>query len=212
MKSITVNLVRHGTPSIQNSLLGHTDCELTANGQQELLNTLTQLAPSKQLLSSPLKRCHTTSLQYAKKHNLALQTFDCLKECNFGLWDGVSYSELKNQDAAAAENFFRSPNEYPPPNGEPLSDFHQRVVSGFKTIVHTFSDVNVMTIITHSGVIRSLIAWCLDMDFRRAKQFQHISIDYASVTQLTLHIEASGTLFPVLNFTNHVPNSKYGDW
>lgn len=199
-------LIRHGEPQLTNALLGHTDSLLSDLGWQQLVESSAKLNAIDLVISSPLKRCAIFAEDFAKQHNLPLQFESQFTESNFGDWDGQPYQVLYEQFPQKMHEFFIDPANNTPPNGESLQDFVQRVES---TLLRTLASHQGkrIALFMHSGVIRTLLAWCLQMDQLKAVQFQHISIDYGSLTHISVYAYQR-THFPKLRCTNQVNASN----
>lgn len=195
-------LIRHGEPQLKQTLLGHTDSLLSDLGWQQLVNNAAKLEDIDLLISSPLKRCAIFAAHFAKQHNLPLQFESQFTESNFGDWDGLPYQVLYERFPQKMHEFFIDPANNTPPNGESLQEFVQRVETALLQLLQAHQGKRI-ALFVHSGVIRTLIAWCLQMEQLKARQFQHLSIDYGSLTHISVYAY-QGTHFPKLRCTNHV--------
>lgn len=158
-----VYLLRHGQVSGEPCLRGVTDDPVTEHG----LMQMQQAVCNKEfdvVISSSLVRCSQFATEYAATHNLPLIIEPALEEINFGDWEGLSYSSLFNQKNSPAEQYFANPYLHSIPNGELTRDFDHRVYSAIHTHVQQHLGQR-MLIVTHAGVIRSLLAQCLGFGF-----------------------------------------------
>ncbi len=73
-----------------------------------------------------------------------------------------------------------------PHNAESLFDFSHRIEDALMYLLKKEKGKNIV-VFTHSGVIRTLLAWCLKMDYLSTLQFQKFAIDYASITQINIY-------------------------
>ncbi|MGX5202698.1 histidine phosphatase family protein [Aliikangiella sp. IMCC44632] len=183
-------LVRHGEPVLQNALLGHTDSPLTEFGWKQLTAQFNQLPKFDLLVSSSLSRCSAFAQDYAAQKNISLQLDTQWRECFFGDWDGQKYQALHSSNPHQVGEFFKDPNRYPPPNAESLADFSRRIESAFLKLVYK-NQGKTIVILTHAGVIRTLVAWCLKIDYLSGVQFRRFNLDYASQTKLSVFSETS---------------------
>ena len=183
-----VYLVRHGEPLITNSMLGATDSPLSERGWSQLENTFGGLGDIQfdAVISSPLSRCASFAQHYCAEKNLPLAIVEDWKECDFGEWDGKSYQGLHQKYPQALSKFYNDPMFNTPPNGEPLKDFCIRVENALDKTINRFAGKQI-AIVTHAGVIRTLVAWCLQMDYASGAQFKRFSVDYASVTHISIY-------------------------
>jgi len=195
-------LVRHGEPVLQNALLGSTDSPLSDAGWRQLETSCEHLPKLDFIVSSPLSRCANFAQQYAADKNLQLHINPDWRECHFGDWDGCKYQQLHDEFPREVENFFSRPDRHSPPKGEDLSGFCDRVESALMQLIKTNPGKKI-GVFSHAGVIRTLVAWCLKMDYASGLQFRRFAIDYASVTHLSIY--TSDKHYPQLVSLNHHP-------
>ncbi|TQV74994.1 histidine phosphatase family protein [Aliikangiella marina] len=192
-------LVRHGEPTLQSALLGSTDSPLSENGWQQLNDTLAGLSKIDHIVSSPLSRCAHFAQDYAEQAQLPLQINQDWRECHFGDWDGERYKALHQKYPLEVSAFFSDPANNTPPNGEKLTDFSLRTKRALLKLHQDFQGSSVL-VLTHAGVIRNIVAWCLQIDYLSGFQFRRFAIDYASVTHLSIYQEDK--LYPQLMTVN----------
>lgn len=188
-------LVRHGEPMLQGALLGSTDSPLSQNGWQQLNDALDGLDKIEYITSSPLSRCAHYAQDYAEQANLPLEVNSDWRECHFGDWDGERYEVLHQKYPQEVSAFISDPANNTPPNGETLRDFSLRIERALLKLHQDFQGSNVL-LLTHAGVIRTIIAWCLQIDYLSGGQFRRFAIDYASITHLSIYQEDK--LYPQL--------------
>lgn len=195
-------LIRHGEPQLKGALLGHTDSPLSDLGWQQLTENSAKLQDIDLVISSPLQRCSIFAEYFAKQHKLPLLIESQFTESNFGDWDGIPYQKLHQEFPQKMHDFFIDPANNTPPNGESLLHFAQRVETALLRLLDEHQGKRI-ALFMHSGVIRTLLAWCLQMDQLQAVQFQRISIDYGSLSQISVYAY-EGTHFPQLRCSNLV--------
>ena len=193
-----IYLIRHGQPELQNTLLGYTDSPLNELGWQQLESTFANLNNFDYLVSSPLVRCSDFAKHYAEQNQIQsqLQIAENWQECHFGDWDGKSYEQLQQQYPQTINDFFNDPFNNTPPNGESLNEFNGRVIAALLKLLE--QQEKRIVLLTHAGVIRTIVAWCLKMDFRLGTQFKHFAIDYASVTHISIYQKINEPPYPQL--------------
>ncbi len=195
-------LVRHGEPELKQALLGKTDSPLSALGFQQLTAFFKKLGAFDRLISSPLLRCKMFSTDYCEKHDTALHIEPQLREFDFGDWDGMTYQDLHQTHPEAIARFFSDPANNSPPNGESLCSFSQRVESTALRLIDKYQNER-LVVLCHAGVIRTLVAWCLAIDYQSGVQFQRFNVDYGSVTELQIFHHDSDQPLPQLVRLNH---------
>ncbi|MCU7836840.1 MAG: histidine phosphatase family protein [gamma proteobacterium symbiont of Taylorina sp.] len=197
MKSKQTNtdlfLIRHGQPELQNTLLGSTDSPLSQYGWSQLEKIIEQLNDIDFLISSPLSRCAEFAQQYADKKQQELVINENWRECHFGDWDGTDYQSLYQQFPLAVEAFYNDPYKNMPANSEALGNFCDRIENALFQLLKKEQGKKI-AIFTHAGVIRTLVAWCLKINYESGVQFQRFAVDYASITHISIYHAESSSL------------------
>lgn len=126
-------MIRHfPTPgNIEKRYVGRTDEELAGKDLEIQVRTVRRRLKDhgsvEYVAASPMKRCvQTAALLFAGRAPLL---FDELRECDFGLFEGHNYEELK--DLPVYREWLASKGELPFPGGESHDAFKDRCVSGF---------------------------------------------------------------------------------
>jgi alpha-ribazole phosphatase len=174
-----VYLVRHTSPDIAlNVCYGRSDIDVADSFSEELTLIKNKLAGIKPAIcfTSPSVRC----TKLAEALNIGVVTKDKrLMELDFGDW------ELRPWDTIPREEIDRWAQDHTnraPPNGETFNQLHLRVAE-FLAEVNTNSAGTPIVVVTHGGVIRTLLADTLGLPLMNIFRLQ---IDYSSVTQLLL--------------------------
>ncbi|MBU3069684.1 histidine phosphatase family protein [Aestuariicella sp. G3-2] len=135
------------------------------------------------IISSPLKRCRIFSEQLAEFLKLPSEINDALREIDFGDWDGRLIESIERDFPDELARFWSNPAEQTPPNGEPLHDFNQRVVSAFESLIQSETNQHCL-IICHGGVIRSILGHCLKIPL---DSLSRLSVPHACMTQIQIY-------------------------
>ncbi len=199
-------LVRHGQPVLQNAMLGHTDSPLSDFGWQQLEKTFNCIEKPELLITSPLARCVAFAQQYSAEQSVSLVVDKIWQEYFFGDWDGQTYQSLHEQFPEQVSQFFSQPSVYPPPNGELLTDFSLRIEQALNLLLKVHQGKKIV-LLTHAGVIRTLVAWCLKMNYTDATHFKRFSVDYASVTTISIYHDEKN--YPQLTSLNQTFATHY---
>ncbi len=195
-------LIRHGEPELTQALLGKTDSPLSPLGYQQLTACFEYIGSFDQLISSPLSRCKNFALDLSEQLNCDIGIEPQLREYDFGDWDGKTFQELQQTQTEAIAAFFADPANNTPPNGETLQQFSQRVETAALTLLEAYSEKKIV-VLCHAGVIRTLVAWCLGMEYLSGHQFHRFAIDYASITELQVFQQPESPPTPQLLRLNH---------
>lgn len=203
--SIIIDLYRHGKVDGAPALYGQTDIACTDKGHAKLLECLNASAAPDIVLTSPLKRCAYTAQCFAEKNNIPLKTLPFLQEMNFGNWDGVPFERL-TEEQAELEKFWNNPADYPPPRGETLDHFWNRV-NLFWSNLEAYSAAAKVSVIAHGGVIRMLLAQALELDYKNPNLFTALSIDNASKSRIEIYRDGTST-FRSVKFINQTSTDE----
>lgn len=174
-------LVRHGqTDSNKNKkYLGWTDVELNKCGidQAQQVRDKLKYVDFDIVISSPLKRASETAKIISE--NIIYDSE--LKEINFGLWDNLSFEEIKEKYPKEHELWMKDWKRFIFPEGESALDMHKRAVNFINKIYK--KQEGTILIVTHAGLIRSIIAHLLGMGMEGAGRFY---IDNGSITVIEI--------------------------
>lgn len=179
VRTVTVDLVRHGKTVAGNCFLGQTDAELTQDALTDMMQRLSPATGWQKIYSSPLKRCLQVAKKLAKINAIELHTVDSLGEIHFGEWEGKTAAELQQTDPLALSRFWDDPLHNTPAGGESYSEFSLRIQHGLQTCIYpTLGSASHVGVIVHGGVIRTLLTnWFrLPPDHYYALEIQHGSI------------------------------------
>ena len=184
MRTLTLDLLRHGETKAQGIYQGVTDVPLSVTGQKQMAGALVHSVGWQKVLHSPLQRCAHAAIQFAAQCELPCIEADWLREYNFGEWDGRTLSEVYSEQSERVEAFWNDPANNTPPAGESIATLQKRVFSGRDALLNTDDDH--LLLVTHGGVIRTLIADCLKLDPAR---WSHIRLDHAHFTRLRFYCD-----------------------
>ena len=177
-----IYLIRHTKVNCENNVCyGQSDLDL-ADSYQDELNALRQKLnwnnnENVAFFSSPLKRCKILA------KNLAYQpvTIDNrIMEINFGEW------ELKKWDEINSAHYNRWCTDFvytACPSGESFLDLYTRSKNFFEEIISYQNNFDMIAIITHAGVIKSILSQVLEMKIEKAFS---IRIDYGGISKIKL--------------------------
>ena len=120
--------------------------------------------------SSPLQRCRQLAEQFGEPYSLCPQ----IVELSFGLWEGLSWTEIHQQYPEAMAAWGEDWLNIAPPGGESALQLQARVQSW-----RTHLDDGVHLAFTHAGVIRALRVLCNGLSWPAAmsKPVIHLSVE-----------------------------------
>ena len=199
-------LLRHGQVAADAALYGVTDVAVLPKIDAKIEKSITmQSLKFSGIYTSPLQRCKTLAQRLLKSHlihdadkyNNSITTVNALQEMNFGIFDGVLFDDIYRNSAQwqLLEQFWQSPNDYPLPKAEPLTEFYQRVSDAWQTICQRHyqaelaapvTESNNQLIVCHGGVIRMILAHIMNDNIQQKGWYQQHKIGYGSLTHITL--------------------------
>ncbi len=167
MTTTRLFLIRHGETLANREMrcIGTRDDALSPVGEvqaTQLASALTPL-PIAAIYSSSLQRARHTAEAIATPHQLVVQVTPELRECNFGVWEGLSRAEVLAQSAedAARLHAWEQDATTAPPDGESFAAMQQRV----RTFVEQLAEQYVgqtLVLVSHVGPIKVLLAAALE--------------------------------------------------
>lgn len=199
----TLDLLRHGECEGGLIFRGDTDSALTALGEQQMFDRLKseispQTAPWDIVLTSPRQRCFRFAGRLSEQTNCPLETVDDLREISFGDWDGLSFDQVQKAQPEMLQQYWDQRQNVTPPNGESLQIFQQRIQNALNSLVTNYRGQHLL-LVTHGGVLRSLIAHALKMPLAG---LQHIEVPHACRSQLKIFHDDGRQDWPQLVYHN----------
>ena len=146
----TVYLFRHGQTlwNAQRRYIGSTDQSLSPEGRAALTGRAGP--PVDRLWVSPLRRCRETAAMLYP--GMEQQVVEDLRECAFGVFEGRTYEEMR--DDPAYRRWLASAGEIPPPGGEGKAESRARVLGAFLPLMETRGSA---ALVVHGGTIMTLM-------------------------------------------------------
>lgn len=178
-------LIRHGR---QCSKLCNVNVDLCEEGfrQAELLGKRLQNAGIDRVYSSDLFRAVQTAQTANQFWKVEHEICPELREISFGEMEGLSddviaerFADFKRQQKLMKEDLAY-------PGGECAADVVKRALPVMERIGK--SGCETVAVVTHGGVIRSLVAHLIGMDLAKVRLFGN-SLENCSITELVYHAE-----------------------
>lgn len=173
-------LARHAeTQANKNGIFsGWTDYPLTEKGEKQAKRLAYELKKNyniDEMYSSPLGRAMSTSKIVSRSIEREIITTDCLKEVNFGLFEGKTGKEIQKDH----EDHWKSWNDdfvnYRLPHGENLIDLLSRI----KPLIDNLRTTDKSCLlVAHSAVIQVTITYLLDIEVKKMWNFQIKNCSY----------------------------------
>ena len=145
--------IRHGLTAgnLEKRYIGRTDEALCPEGIEQLRNA--DIPPCEVLVCSPMKRCLQSAQILFPQQDII--TDEDLRECDFGDFEGKSYTELTGN--AAYQEWIDSGGSLPFPGGESPQDFRKRCICAFDTIVRKYKEKSSVAFVVHGGTIMAVL-------------------------------------------------------
>jgi alpha-ribazole phosphatase/probable phosphoglycerate mutase len=197
-------LVRHGETdwNVREKFQGHSNVPLSERGREQARSLAKRLAKRKlaAFFASDLQRALETASILAAPHGLRVETVDSLREMNFGVWEGRTVQEIRENCRELAERWWSNPVDTCLPEGETLKELACRVNDAIARIVGRFQNDEEVVVVSHGGPLRAAIATVLGMDL---KLYWRLRLDNASLSRIDFRSPGEGILV-LLNDRSHL--------
>ncbi|MEV6518675.1 bifunctional RNase H/acid phosphatase [Micromonospora chalcea] len=198
-------LVRHGETerTVQKHYSGRGDVPLTDRGRAQARATAARvaaLAPSvAAVVSSPLSRCTATAEAIAAQvGNPPVRTDDDLIECDFGVWEGHTFAEVRERWAAELDAWLAS-TRVAPPRGESFVTVAERTGRAVDRLRSAYPGETVV-VVSHVSPIKLVLRDAL----AAGDAFLHrLYLDTAGISVLDLYPDG-GVAVRSVNDTSHL--------
>lgn len=137
--------------------IGRTDEPLSKRVLERELHRIHDRPKVQRIVTSPLKRCVQTAKLIWPEYLEEFHIDPLLRECDFGLFEGKSYEELK--EVPEYVKWLESGGMIPFPGGESPEVFRNRCVEGFKYEIQLCikEKVESVAFVVHGGTIMSVL-------------------------------------------------------
>lgn len=177
-------LIRHGE-SQHNArgecFSGHADIPLSTVGrdQAKQLRPLLANTPVDEVFVSPLHRARETASLALPNFSQSAQIANCLMEFDYGDYDGLSYSQFKEDDPVITQ-WKHNPGSLCFPHGGCISHHADQALKGLEELV-TISSGSVLACFSHKTTIRLIVSKVLGLSL---DYFRRVPCGNASITIL----------------------------
>jgi len=195
-------LVRHGDTELDSGrrYWGHTDVKLSADGFKQAEKLRDRLATEKidAVYSSELQRALATAKTIASAHQLDVITCAELSEVDFGELEGLTFAEISQLYPEVVKSWVERNPKLKYPEGESMDEFTKRV-NRFPRRLKQHAQEKTILIVSHSGVLRTLICQLLDTD---SQFWWQIHLNLASLSMVETY--SQGAMLSLLNDVSHL--------
>lgn len=201
---VRLYLIRHGR---QNSPLCNVDVPLDSAGVRQAILVAERLKNYniQALYSSYLIRAKQTAEIINEQLKLEHQIEEDLREISFGALEGLTDVEIKERFGDFIQERRRARKDIPCPDGETGEQVYNRAFPVLEQIVKAAIDRNIenVAIVTHGGVIRSLVAGVLGADFAK-KLCIGKDLENCSITQIDYDDKTGNFIVERVNDYAHI--------
>ena len=196
-------LIRHGQTSwnVEGRYQGNHDIKLNAAGikQAKLAAKYLSRVCFSSIYCSPLARALETARIINGRRGLEIQERKQLREMNFGKWEGLKFSEINSTYHIDYQKWLKDPYINRPTGGENFGELTKRAVPEMEDIVAENKDGSSVAVVTHGGVILSLLVYWLQIPLARWKSIlqRQGAINIAVIDKGFPYISA-------INYTGHL--------
>ncbi len=134
------------------------------------------------IISSDLDRARDTARVVGEKTGLKVNLRQELREMDFGIWEGKDYPTIQEESLQAYQQWLDDPVKNPPPRGESLDDFRDRVVEICQDILEREEET--VLIVCHGGVIMVYLTHILGMDLR---DYRRLKVSNAGISRVLFY-------------------------
>ncbi|MGL4736509.1 MAG: histidine phosphatase family protein [Cellulosilyticaceae bacterium] len=149
--------MRHGQ-TVENqrgTYYGHLDVPLTEEGRLALAKYEKRWAPDLCVYSSPLTRAQESARAIGYE---VLQVDERLAERHMGIWEGMTYSQIRASNRAECDLWTRDWINYVIPEGESAHMQYERVTAFVRSLEDQGEDA---LVVCHGGTIQMALAYML---------------------------------------------------
>jgi ribonuclease H / adenosylcobalamin/alpha-ribazole phosphatase len=156
-------LLRHGqtSMSVERRYAGRSDVPLTDVGVQQAVAAAKRLASAgiDMIVASPLLRAVQTAQEVAAATGVAVVTDDGFRETDFGAWEGLTFTEVRERWPSEVTAWLADP-DVAPPGGESFTDVSTRVTAALHRVLAGREGQRVL-VVSHVTPIKTLVAAAL---------------------------------------------------
>ena len=196
-ESYIMNLLftRHGETdwNVQKRIQGSTDTDLNENGRMQAVRLARQLETNRirpeRIFTSPLKRACQTARIVSEKLNTECIVRDGLEEINFGLWEGLTWTQVEDQYPEEFTAWYENRRYQKTPMGESYQDLLDRLLPSLRSLVEEETEAagpgspsHSIVLVTHSAVIMSLMAYLNNTPFNQ--MVSHYKLNNTGIVQI----------------------------
>lgn len=203
-------LIRHGeTEGAQsNHYKGYIDVPLSEKGikqMERLAKYIYQNTESRSIetqntelsvvYTSDLSRAVKSAEIIAEPHSIKPIVVKALKERNFGIWEGMSFDEIKEKHPEEFKAWADNPLKFSPMQGESTIEIKDRVLKAFNEILKKHNGENI-AVVAHGGINRIILCHLLGIPLENIFRIEQ---DFAALNIVEFYDK-----YPVVKVINYI--------
>ncbi|MGW6248329.1 bifunctional RNase H/acid phosphatase [Streptomyces roseolus] len=202
----TFVLLRHGetalTPEKRFSGSGGSDPELSEAGRRQAAAVAEALAARgtiQHIVSSPLTRCRQTAEAVAARLGLDVVIEQGLRETDFGVWEGLTFAEVRARYPEDMDAWLASPTAAPTGGGESFASVTRRVAAARDRLAAAHAG-RTLLVVSHVTPIKTLVRLALGAPPPSLFKFE---LSAASLSAVAYYADGNASV-RLLNDTSHL--------
>ncbi len=206
----TLMLLRHGetalTPEKRLSGSGGSDPVLSEAGRRQaeaVGRVLAARGAAQVVVSSPLRRAQQTAEAAARRLGLEVQVDEGLTEADFGSWEGLTFTEVRERYPDELAAWLSSPAAVPGGTGETFTAIARRASVSRDRLLARYEGQTVL-VVSHVGVLRTLVRLALGAP---PESLFRMELSAASLSTVAYYGDGN-TSVQSLNDTSHLVDHR----
>lgn len=194
-------LMRHGNTVDEETkkvYKGRTDIPLSRTGISRIHGAAAFLSAFTldRIYTSTLSRSIDSGRIIAASQGLDIEVAPAFDEVDFGVWEGLSFEEIRERYPEDLRLWLKDPAAYPPPRGESFRSAQKRSMGALRKIIAEHRGQQI-AVVAHAGILRIMIFALLDM---RLRKLFRMGQGYGGINIIDIH-EDGVVVADLLNFT-----------
>ncbi len=196
----TLYLIRHGETrdAHPKRYKGSIDVQLSEGGEEQMKRLSAFIAEKGSdrlhaVYSSDLRRAVKSAEIIAKPFGIKPHVMHGLRERNFGVWEGMTFDEIRERYPEEFEAWAGNPLKFSPVQGESTLEVRDRALRAFQEIVEKHEGENT-AVISHGGITRILLCHVLGIPLENIFRIEQ---DFGALNVIEFHDK-----FPVVKLLN----------
>lgn len=183
--SLKIIFVRHGLTSWNHvrRYQGHTDIVLSEDGIKQAYALKKRFSNThvEAIYSSDLLRAVKTAEIINEAHSLPLHTCPELREINFGIWEGLTFSEITERYPELIQKWLTTPHLVEIPEGESVIKVQARGMEVTQQIIARHRKGQVI-VVAHGVIIATILGGLLKIPLHRIQEYKQDNTAVSIVT------------------------------